>query len=176
MLYVVVGGVQSLSGPLLAGFLFGILPQLLQRGSSGTNASAVPDIVAGVVVVVLMAAPLDSAAEHALGRLVRDAGTPVHLVCDLTHRLLAASPARTHDWRRPASEMLGRSLWRYASAEIVAAEAALDDAGWFDGGPQAMSVMTGANDSDEVPIRPCRFQWSRLQLADGSFVRVVEGG
>ena len=72
--------------------------------------------------------------------------------------------------------MLGRSLWRYASAEIVAAETALDDAGWFDGGPQAMSVTTGANDSHEVPIRPCTFVWSRLQLADGSFVRVVEGG
>jgi len=56
LLYVVVGGVQSLGGPLLAGLLFGVVPQLLQRGSSGTDASAIPDIVAGLVVVLLMAA------------------------------------------------------------------------------------------------------------------------
>jgi transcriptional regulator with XRE-family HTH domain len=153
--------------------LLGVAQSTVSRWEAGR---ATPDSDEARGLVTLMATPLDGAAEHALGRLVRGAGTPVHLVCDLTHRLLAASPGRTRDWRRPASDLLGRSLWRYASAEIVAAEAALDDAGWFDDGPQAMRITTGANDSNEVPIRPCSFLWSRLQLADGSFVRVVEGG
>jgi transcriptional regulator with XRE-family HTH domain len=153
--------------------LLGVAQSTVSRWEAGR---ATPDSDEARGLVTLMATPLDGAAEHALGRLVRGAGTPVHLVCDLTHRLLAASPARTRDWRRPASDLLGRSLWRYASTEIVEAEAALEANGWFDDGPQAMTVVTGANDSDEVPIRPCRFLWSRLQLADGTFVRVVEGG
>lgn len=52
--YAVVGGMRSLIGPLIAAALFGVLPQVLQ-GRTGANASAVPDIVAGLVVVVLIA-------------------------------------------------------------------------------------------------------------------------
>ncbi|GAC1311764.1 MAG: hypothetical protein NVSMB16_08580 [Acidimicrobiales bacterium] len=54
LLFAVVGGVQSLAGPVIAGLLFGVVPQLLQ-GNSGTSASAIPDIVSGLLVVVLMA-------------------------------------------------------------------------------------------------------------------------
>ncbi|MDY7106007.1 MAG: ABC transporter permease [Actinomycetota bacterium] len=54
LVYAVVGGVQSLAGPLVAGVLFGVIPQLLQ-GQSSTAASAVPDLVAGVAVLALLA-------------------------------------------------------------------------------------------------------------------------
>ena len=54
LLYAVVGGVRSLSGPLIAGVLFGVVPQLLQ-GQSGASSSAVPDMFAGASVVAILA-------------------------------------------------------------------------------------------------------------------------
>ncbi|MFZ6003223.1 MAG: ABC transporter permease [Actinomycetota bacterium] len=110
LLYVVVGGVQSLSGPLLAGFLFGIVPQLLQRGSSGTSASAIPDIVAGAVVVVLMAARPGGLAEL-LGRGGGEApgGSRLRagrfdLVVASHHRRPATDRSDAQGQRAPAAE------------------------------------------------------------------------
>jgi len=54
LVFAVVGGSQSLGGPIVAGLLFGVLPQILQ-GPSGNSASAGPDIIAGVLVIALMA-------------------------------------------------------------------------------------------------------------------------
>ncbi len=53
LLYAVVGGVESLAGPLIAGFFFGVVPQLIQ-GRSGTSASAWPDVLSGIAVIVLI--------------------------------------------------------------------------------------------------------------------------
>jgi sulfate-transporting ATPase len=54
LIFAVVGGSQSLGGPIVAGLLFGVVPQILQ-GQSGSSASAAPDIIAGVLVIALMA-------------------------------------------------------------------------------------------------------------------------
>lgn len=54
LLYTVVGGAESLAGPLIAGVVFGVLPQVLQR-RSGAEASAWPDVLSGVLVVALVA-------------------------------------------------------------------------------------------------------------------------
>jgi len=54
LVYAVVGGVQSLAGPVVAGVVFGVVPQLIQ-GQSSTAASAVPDLVAGLAVLLLVA-------------------------------------------------------------------------------------------------------------------------
>ena len=122
----------------------------------------------------LMQARLDSAADRELARLVRMAGTDVHLICDLTHRLLALSPGRERCWTVSAAELVGTSLWRFASPEIVRAERHLPDAGWYEAAPPAVELDTGANDSDMVRIRPSRLRWVRFQLSDGSFARLVE--
>ncbi|MFK5012172.1 hypothetical protein ACI4AC_27755, partial [Klebsiella pneumoniae] len=75
----------------------------------------------------LLGAKLDSAADFALARLVERSAGRIHLVCDLSHRLLAASPRRTQGGGLSFADLHGRSLWRYATPEIVAAEARLGD-------------------------------------------------
>src|SRR5262249_13595240 len=54
-----------------------------------------------------LGAPLDSSADAGLRRLVESSTLPVLLVCDLTHRLLAASPAHYAAWRASPTELRG---------------------------------------------------------------------
>ena len=122
----------------------------------------------------LMAAQLDSAADFALGRLVRTAPTPVHLVCDFSHRLLALSRPRELHCRVPGTQLLGSALWRYATPQIVAQEARLDDLGWYEPGPEAVEFDTEGSYDPVMPIERSRMRWVRLQLSDGSFVRLTE--
>ncbi len=121
----------------------------------------------------LLAARPESDADRALLDLVEASSEPTHLICDLSHRLLAASPVRSREWGLAKEDLLGVSLWRYASAAIVAAEAGLGEAGWYEAAPPALTVETGANDSNEVPIRPGAMRWTRLRLSDGRFARLV---
>lgn len=122
----------------------------------------------------LMSARLDSAADHALGRLVRDSTQRVHLVCDFTHRLLAVSRPRAREWRIPVADLLDESMWPFATEEIRAAEAALASQGWFESSPSVVEIFTGDNHRGDVPIRQGRCRWTRFQLSDGSYVRLVE--
>ena len=121
----------------------------------------------------LLAAPLDSAGDAALRRLVESSALPVHLICDLSHRLLAASPARLAEWRTDAAELRGRSLWGYATDEIRASEGRLGALGWYDDGAARLSFWTGPNDSPIVPIDPGILVWERLPLSDGTLARLV---
>jgi transcriptional regulator with XRE-family HTH domain len=122
----------------------------------------------------LMAARLDSAADQVLARLVTHSAAPVHLICDFTHRLLAASPAREAQFKVPTSQLMGTSLWRYASEDIVVAEGQLAERGWYEAGPPSIEFHTRARDSDNLVIHACDMRWVRFQLSDGSFVRLVE--
>ena len=121
----------------------------------------------------IFATPPDPAQDAALKRLIETSTSPVHLICDRTHRLLAASPVRAADWRVDLSDYLGRSLLIYASAEILAAEARLGDLGWHDGGPGSLAFDTGANGDPDIPLRAGPMLWERLRLSDGSAGRLV---
>ena len=152
--------------------LFGVNQSTISRWEAGVQAMN-PDERARVE--ALLQARLDGAADRALARLVEESGRPVHLVCDLSHRLLACSRPRAAEFALPLAELLGTSLWRFASADIMLKEAALDDVGWRDGmAPPALEFATGANGSALVPIRPGRCRWTRLILSDGSVARLVE--
>ncbi|MFL9948409.1 helix-turn-helix transcriptional regulator [Paraburkholderia agricolaris] len=123
----------------------------------------------------LLAARLESAADRALERLVAESPREVHLVCDLTHRLLACSSARAVEFSVPLSALLGRSLWRYATPEIVAQELLLDDCGWRSVlAPAPLEFGSGVNHSPQVPIHESRCRWTRMTLSDGTAVRLVE--
>lgn len=143
----------------------------ISRWESGT---LIPDADEQHDLRDLLGARLDSAANFALARLVEHSPTRVHLICDLSHRLLAASRSRTQSWGLSFADLHGRSLWRYATAEIVAAEGRLGDTGWFERCPPVVKLATGANRSNEVPIEQSTLAWTRLQLSDGSFARLAE--
>lgn len=151
--------------------LLGVSQATISRWESGRQA---PDPEEQARLRGLMHARLDSAADRQLARLVEQSPTAVHLVCDLTHRLLAMSPGRERQCTLPRSELLGRSLWRYASPEIVAAESTLAALDWFGPAPPEVDLVTGPNHQTEVAIPPSRMRWVRFQLSDGSFARLTE--
>jgi transcriptional regulator with XRE-family HTH domain len=150
--------------------LFGVTQPTLSRWERGQL--ALPE-EATRKLSRLLCAPLDSAADAGLRQLVESSALPVHLVCDLSHRLLAASPARHAEWSADAAQLRGVSLWRYASEEIQRAERRLGDLGWYENGAARVSFWTGPNDDPVVTIRPGLLIWDRLSLSDGTLARLV---
>lgn len=148
---------------------FGVAQSTVSRWESGGIA---PEPAERKRIEALLTARLDSAADQALARLVSESPRPVHLICDLTHRLIALSAARAAgldgDW-------IGRSLWRFATPAIAAHEARLNARGWFDA-PQALPCEfdPGDNGAVAVPVRRGLCRWTRLTLSDGKAVRLVE--
>ncbi|CAI3807228.1 hypothetical protein DBADOPDK_04438 [Pseudomonas sp. MM223] len=107
--------------------------------------------------------------------LYRAGSQPVHLVCDLTHRLLACSAPRETEFHVPVSELLGVSLWPFATEEIATQEQRLADIGWRQNlTSPALEFATGENGSALVPIQHSLCRWTRLTLSDGSTARLVE--
>ena len=149
----------------------GVSQTTVSRWESG---QATPSLDEQQALRRLMAARLDSAADFELGRLVERAPGAVHLICDLSHRLLAMSRGRERHCRLPRAELIGRTLWCYATPEIVAQEARLDALGWYDPAPDAVEFDTGAATDQDMPILPSRMRWVRFQLSDGTFVRLTE--
>ncbi|PSS64503.1 transcriptional regulator [Ensifer sp. NM-2] len=121
----------------------------------------------------LLAGPLGSAQDVALKRLVESSMRKVHLVCDRTHCLLAASAPRQAEWRTGLSEFLGKSLLVYASPEILAADVTLQGLGWHDGQLDSLEIDTGPNADVKLPIFQGRMLWERIMLADGAPARLV---
>jgi transcriptional regulator with XRE-family HTH domain len=122
----------------------------------------------------LMAARLTSAADRVLAQLVTRSSTAVHLVCDFTHRLLAVSPQRERQFHVPTDALMGTSLWRFATEDIVLAESQLAARGWFGPTPPAIEFQTRARHGGDLSIPASGIRWVRFQLSDGSFARLVE--
>ena len=150
--------------------LFGVTQATLSRWERGHH--RLPEQAASKL-SRLLAAPLDSAGDAGLRRLVESSALPVHLICDLSHRLLAASPARFAQWTADAAQLRGTSLWRFATDEIRLAESRLGEAGWYDDGTTEVRFWTGANHDSLVPIEPGVLVWERLTLSDGTLARLV---
>lgn len=124
----------------------------------------------------LLTARPTSAADQALLDLVRTSRQPVHLICDLTHRLLAASPGRTSKWRVSPGDLVNTSLWRFASRGIEAGEAALDAKGWYEPVAPDVTIETERAEHAELTIRAGQIRYTRMPLSDGSFARLVQDG
>ena len=150
--------------------LFGVTQATLSRWERGYH--CLPDAAARKL-TKLLAAPLDSTADAGLRRLVESSALPVHLICDLTHRLLAASPQRFAEWTAGASDLRGTSLWPFATDEIQQAEGRLGDLGWYDEGTTELRFWTSDNHDPMVRIVPGILVWERLTLSDGTLARLV---
>ncbi|WP_397400141.1 helix-turn-helix transcriptional regulator [Phenylobacterium sp.] len=111
--------------------------------------------------------------DSALRRLVQSSRHPVHLIGEADHRLLSASEPRVREWRRSAGELLGSSLWRFATDEIVEAEKALIDRGWWaQADPAPVLVTTRNYDGPELRIVAGTMTWERVYLGDGTPARL----
>jgi transcriptional regulator with XRE-family HTH domain len=142
----------------------------VSRWESGTHE---PEGLYRERILEMVAARVSEAGDAALTRLVTSSPHPVHLVCDTTHQLLAASPARVATWRAAANDVLGQSLWRFASPDIVTAEESLEARGWFDRPFQRFEFYTGANTGKSVIIEPGMMLWETMPLADGRVGRLT---
>ena len=151
--------------------LLGVSQGTVSRWESGVQAPAADERAA---LLALLAARLDTPGDRQLARLVESSTLPVHLICDLTHRLLACSEPRARQLQRDVAEMIGVSLWPAATPEIEAAEAGLAARGWYDGRAVSVEADTRGRRSPLIDIAESRFRWTRLRLSDGRFVRLVE--
>ena len=150
--------------------LLGVGQATISRWEHGRHA---PSAAESARLARLLEAPLDSAGDRALYNLVAHSSQPVHLVCDLSHRLLAASRPRLREWHASPAAWRGVSLWRFATAEIRAAEERLSELGWYDEVAPSVRFWTSANHAPVVTIQPGLMQWDRLQLSDGTLARLV---
>ncbi len=109
-----------------------------------------------------------------LKRLVNGSGQPVHLICDQTHRLYAASRPRAVEWRNNTDSLLNLPLWRFATQTIRIMEGRLDSLGWWEGqGCDAVMFETEGITHPELIIQPGWMMWERLILPDQPPVRLV---
>jgi transcriptional regulator with XRE-family HTH domain len=152
--------------------LFGVAQSTISRWESGRQAIE-PAEQAKVEAVV--GARLDAAADRVLAALICESPRAVHLICDLTHRLLACSSPRAVQFGVPESQLIGQSLWPFAPPELAAVEGTLAGRGWYDRpAPPPIEFDTGQNRSRIVRIRQSRCRWTRLLLSDGAPARLVE--
>lgn len=150
--------------------LLGVSQGCVSRWESGTHR---PDPAQRERILQLICASSGNDRDAALKRLVECSRRPVHLICDSTHRLLAASRSRAASWRTDLCELIGKSLWPFASPEIAAAEAGLFESGWFERPYGRLQLRTESNGRSDVPVPPSQVLWESLPLADGRVGRLT---
>jgi len=148
----------------------GVSQSRISRWESGRSSPQGRD---RLKVLNLLRARPGSAADSALLDLVSSSAGRVHLVCDLTHRLLAVSPDRAREWHAPVADLMGTSLWAFASDGIRAAEHSLDALGWFEQNAPDIVFQTECAHFTAMTIPESRVKITRVPLSDGSFARLV---
>ena len=148
--------------------LLGVGQASVSKWESGLHVPA-PDMLEALARFV--ATPPQNPSDTILKRLVEQSSRQMHLVCDTTHRLFAASPPRRARWR--LSERSGVPMWPFATPEIRRAEEKLATIGWTERPNAAVFFKTGGSDHPVVSIEASTILWERLPLADHGFARLV---
>lgn len=114
--------------------------------------------------------------DAALRRLVETSRSCIHLVDEATHVCLAYSASRARDWRVGRKDMLGISLWRFATEEIQRAEMELEHSDWWSSvSPEPKLFVTSQADGLNIRISAGQILWERIYLSDGTPARLVSG-
>lgn len=114
--------------------------------------------------------------DTALRRLVETSQDCIHLVDEATHNCLAYSAGRANEWGVGRRDMLGISLWQFATEEIQKAEMELEQSGWWsDLSPEPRLFITSQSNGRDIHIRAGQILWERVYLADGTPARLVSG-
>lgn len=114
--------------------------------------------------------------DAALRRLVETSQDCIHLVDEATHVCLAYSVSRARDWRVGCKDMLGISLWQFATEEIQKAEMELEHSGWWsEVSPEPKLFVTSQADDRDIRISAGQILWERVYLSDGTPARLVSG-
>lgn len=122
---------------------------------------------------VLAALQPNTFEDSALRRLIESSSLTAHLITDVDHRLLAASPSRECEWGVSANQLRGQSVWAAASPTIVEAEQNLSNLGWWDTqNPAKVTIELDAFDNGFLPIIAGHMVWERVWLQDGSPARL----
>ncbi|MDR3368247.1 helix-turn-helix transcriptional regulator [Rhodoferax sp.] len=108
------------------------------------------------------------AQDAALQRLVQHCTLPTHLITDIDHRLLAASPLRQQIWGIPETDLLHTSLWQFATEDIAQAELQLSLNGWWEQeAPAPVVVHVRTAQTVGLQIHRSIMVWERVWLASG---------
>jgi len=103
---------------------FGVAQSTISRWESGQQAMEPAERAR---VEAVLAARLDAGADRVLAGLVTESPRPVHLICDLSHRLLALSATRAQGFGCASDAMIGRSLWPFITEELAVLPALSED-------------------------------------------------
>lgn len=112
LVYTVVGGSRSIAGPVIAGLAFGLVPQITQESASG-SANAVPDIIAGAALLLVLVVRPDGLASF-LPRVASLRASPVNpsapaVASAVRNRLHAIRPPSAREIRTAARVHLDQS-------------------------------------------------------------------
>lgn len=112
--------------------------------------------------------------DFALRRLIETSNSSLHLIEDTSHICLAFSHRRATEWgNQDANLLIGKSLWRFATEEIQAAENDLSASDWWSArSPTPRIFKTSQKAHDELVISAGQIVWERMYLTDGTPVRL----
>lgn len=108
-----------------------------------------------------------------LQRLVECSTQRVHVICDLTHRLLVASPGRYQEWGCSPGELFDVSLLSDAPGDIIEAENVLNMLEARRNYLRPMVLKTLGKTSGRYRVAAGYVLWERIQIPDGTWVRLV---
>jgi transcriptional regulator with XRE-family HTH domain len=144
--------------------------------SKWENGTTTPNAGQYFQIIELLGANPSAVQDTWLARLIETSHERIHAVCDITHRLLVASPARYQEWCSDRSEMFHRPLLQDAPDDIVDAEHRLVQRSRSTRLDEPLIVRTrgqAVGPDRRYRVEAGLLLWERLQLADGTWVRLV---
>lgn len=129
--------------------------------------------ILNILIALMTGSGRQAALDTALKRLVRTSRDCVHVIEDKSHRLLVTSKARQAEWQRAETDLLGVSLWQFATEEIAAAEAALSDLGWWEDEIDCLAFPIRGREGPPLRVAPQHVLWERIRLSDGRHIRLT---